>query len=64
MALHTNQLKGGNRSRFFHPTAVHDHFSQMNDNRAANVQRLAAIVSVRVQAMLANHPFYRTLVRA
>ena len=29
----------------------------MNDKRAANVQRLAAIVSAKVQTLLANQPF-------
>ena len=59
MTLHAHQTKKVETANVFSTLPL-----KMNDICAANVQRLAAIVSVKVQAMLANHPFYRTLVRA
>ena len=53
MTLHAHQTKKLETAHAFSTLPL-----KMNDNRAANVQRLAAIVSVRVQALLANHPFY------
>ncbi len=55
MALHTHRTKKVETAHAF-PTLPLP--LEMSDICAANVQRLAAIVSVRVQAMLANHPFY------
>ena len=59
MTLHAHRIEKVETANVFSTLPL-----KMNDNRAANVQRLAAIVSVKVQALLANHPFYRTLVRA
>ena len=59
MVLYTHRIEKVETANAFSTLPL-----KMNDNRAANVQRLAAIVSVKVQAMLANHPFYRTLVKA